>query len=276
METPLTLYNLSTDCRLPHQKLQPLIEQYVYRKIIVPEGSCINKIMPLRSVSSIDFFLGNQFETIDFQTGLSVPFIRCTIRGPRTHILYSIRLTGEFISFTIKFKPTGLYRLLGTPMDSFTDKALNADVIEQIPLNKIADDLLNAPDLSYCIDIVEPYLLLLSEKGKTVPPIIEKAADLLEEQSQQLYPITQLANESYLSVRQLERSFIRYIGISPKTYYRMHRFLQLLQAKNNAPGEKWGSLAHEFGYYDQMHLVKEFKDFLKVTPSSFVLSDFAF
>ncbi|HEX5551937.1 MAG TPA: AraC family transcriptional regulator, partial [Chitinophagaceae bacterium] len=103
-----------------------------------------------------------------------------------------------------------------------------------------------------------------------------KAADLLEEQSQQLYPITQLANESYLSVRQLERSFIRYIGISPKTYYRMHRFLQLLQAKNNAPEEKWGSLAHEFGYYDQMHLVKEFKDFLKVTPSSFVLSDFAF
>lgn len=231
--------------------------------------------MPLRSVSSIDFFLGDLFETIDFQTGLSVPFIRCTIRGPRTRILYSINLKGEFVSFTIKFKATGLYRLLGIPMDLFVDKAINASFIEQIPLNKITEHLLHAPHISFCIDVVEPYLLFLLEKSKMVPPVIEKAAYLLE-QYRQLYPITQLAHESYLSVRQLERSFIRYVGIGPKIYYRMHRFLQLLQAKNNAPEQKWGSLAHEFGYYDQMHLVKEFKDFLKITPSAFVLSDFAF
>lgn len=275
METQLTSYNPLVEHQLPHPNLRSFIKQYVYRKIVVPEECYIHKIMPLRSASSIDFFLGNRFETTDLQTGASVPFIRCMIRGPRTRILYSIRLRGEFISFTIKFKATGLYKLLGKPMDMFVDKAINADIIEHIPLNNITERLLHAPDISYCIHIVEPYLLFLSEKSREVPPVIEKAAHLLE-QYRQLYSIGQLADESYLSLRQLERNFIRYIGISPKTYYRMHRFLQLLQAKHNAPEQKWGSLAHEFGYYDQMHLVKEFKDFLKTTPSSFILSDFAF
>lgn len=241
----------------------------------MPEGCCVKKIMPLRSVSSIDFFLGDHFETLDFQTGVPVPFIRCMIRGPRTHILYSFRLKGTFISFTIKFKATGLYRLLDIPIDLFTDKAINASVLDQIPFNKIAEQLLYAPDISYCIHVIEPYLLFLSEKSKTVPPAIEKAAGLLEKYHA-LDSISQLANESHLSLRQLERSFTRYIGVSPKTFYRVHRFLHLLQAKNDSPEQKWGSLAHEFGYYDQMHLVKEFKKFLKITPSSFVLSDFAF
>jgi len=275
METPLSPFSPLTVCHLPDWRLQPFVEQYIYRKIVVPNGCQIEKLMPLRSASSIDFFIGNSFETTELQTGLTVPFIRCTIRGPRTQILYSIRIEGEFISFTIKFKATGLYRLLGLPMDLFADKAIDGEFIEDIPLNGIAGNLLNAPNISYCIHIVEPYLLFLLEKAKPVPPVIEKLAILLEHH-RELYPITQLANENYLSLRQLERCFIRYIGINPKTYYRMHRLLQLLQAKNNAPEQKWGSLAHEFGYYDQMHLIKEFKEFLKTTPSSFISSDFAF
>lgn len=275
MEAFLPFYGPVTDCRLPHRQLQPFIEQYVYRKIFVPQGCRIEKLMPLRSVSSIDFFLGSRFETTDLLTGFPGPFVRCTIRGPRTRILYSVRIENEFISFTVKFKATGLYKLLGMPMDLFADKAIDGELIEDIPLHKITEQLINAPNISFCIHIVEPYLLFLLERARPVPPVIEKLAYLLE-QHRQLYPITQLANENFLSLRQLERNFIRYIGISPKTYHRMHRLLGLLQAKKNAPEQKWGSLAHEFGYYDQMHLIKEFKDFLKTTPSSFISSDFAF
>lgn len=275
METSPTSYNSVIDCRLPHPQLQPFIEQYVYRKILVPKGCCMKKIMPLRSSSSLDFFLGDYFETNSFKTGETTPFIRCMLRGPRTQILYFICIKGEFISFVVKFRPTGLYRLAGLSMDLFTDKALNGNIIDQIPLNKITERLLYAPDISYCISIVEPYLLFLSERSKIISPAIEKAARLLEQHAPWI-SIAQLANENYLSLRQLERNFRRYIGISPKTYYRVHRFLQLLKAKNNSPEQKWGSLAHEFGYYDQMHLVKEFKEFLNVPPSSFVSSDFAF
>lgn len=275
MEIPPPFQKFFIDCRLPHPALQPFIEQYIYRRINVPQGCCIEKLMPLHPAGSIDFFLSNKVEIRNFQTDASVPFLSCSIQGPRTRIKNSIRLQGEFISFTILFKATGLFRLSGMQMDQFVDKSMDIDIFDEIPFTEITERLQFAPDISSCIDTIEPYLLLLSEKSRPVPPVIEKAADILG-RYQQACSIKQLARESYLSLRQLERSFIRYIGICPKTYFRIHRFLQLLQAKNKAPDKKWGSLAHEFGYYDQMHLVKEFKYFLSTTPSSFVLSDMVF
>ncbi len=261
-----------TDCRLPHPALQPFIEHYIYRRIHVPAGCHVEKLMPLRPASSLDFFLGNPFETIDLQTREQIPFVRNTVRGPRTHILYSIRMNGEFISFTIIFKATGLYKLFGISMDLLADNALDGKLTEDLPLCKTTGQLLNAREITSCIQIVEPYLLLLADRSRKVPHVIDKAVHLLEHYPQS-YSIGNLAHESFLSLRQLERSFIRYIGISPKTYFRMHRFLKLLAAKKNAPEQKWGSLAHEFGYYDQMHFLKEFKYFFKKTPSTFDLSD---
>lgn len=231
--------------------------------------------MSIQPVSCIDFFVGNPFQMVEVQSGIPVPFVRCIIRGPGTRILYAIRLEGEVICFTIKFKATGLYRLLGIPMYLFVDKVLNGNLIEQLPLDLITTQLLHAPDIARCIRIVEPYLLLLSEVGKVVPPAIEKAISLLERQ-RQLCQVSQIATETYMSQRQLERNFIRYVGLSPKTYFRTYRLLHLLQSKHDAPEQKWGSLAHEFGYYDQMHLIREFKDFLKITPSSLILTDFDF
>lgn len=259
----------------PHERLQSFVDRYVFRRIIVPKFCCIQKIMPLRTGSSIDFFIGDRFETLDLSTGLPSPFVRCMIRGPRTRSLYSIRIEGEFISFTVRLKATGLYKMLGLPMEMFVNKAIDAEILRHVPFEKISAQIQNAPGISSCISAVEPYLLFLAEKSNLVSPGIEKAAGLLE-QAQRLYPIAKLADVSYLSLRQLERNFIKYVGISPKTYFRMQRFLHLLHAKYEDPCQKWGSLAHEFGFYDQMHLVREFRNFLKVRPSSFSFSDFAF
>lgn len=264
-----------TDCRAPHPALQPFIEHYIYRRIQVPADCSLEKLMPLRPASSLDFFLGSPFETIDQQTEESIPFTRNIIRGPRTNILYSLRLKGEFISFTILFKATGLYKLFGIAMDSLADRSLDNDLTKDFPLCRATGRLMDAPEITSCIRIVEPYLLLLAERSRDVPHVIEKAVNLLEHYPHS-YSIKNLARESFLSLRQLERSFSKYIGISPKTYFRLHRFLKLLAAKQNSPQQKWGSLAHEFGYYDQMHFLKEFKYFFKSTPSNFDLKEFSF
>lgn len=275
MNTHFLPTDIVATCRPVHPELHPYIHKYVFRKKSIPPGCSVQKVMPLRSESSIDFFLGDGFETELISTGHIVPFERCTIRGPRTHIIYSINLKGEFISFSIKFNATGLYKLLGIPMDKFTNKAIPGSVISQLPFEAITDQLLHAKNISVCIQIIEPYLLLLAEKSRPVPVVIDKAAQLIAD-IHELNSISGLANDSYISLRQLERDFIKYMGICPKTYCRMQRFLRLLKAKKNTPELKWTTLAHDFGYYDQMHLVKEFKHFLKTTPSAFVSSDFAF
>jgi len=260
---------------LPHPLLSPFISHYVFRRLLIPAGACLEKAMPLRLVNSIDFFIGDAYETIDCRSGEVIPFFRCTIRGFRTGKKYLIRLRGQFISFTIKFHHTGMYQLLRMPMDKFRDRAVSGDDIEILPFEHIAKQLLYAEDVHTCIAIAEPYLLSLVAKHLPVSGETQRAVELLKQQKGAT-SIMQLAISSHLSLRQLERKFVKEIGVSPKTYARMLRFQQLLQSRTITPHQKWAVLANDNHYFDQMHLVKEFKQFLGTTPSAFVSADFAF
>jgi transcriptional regulator GlxA family with amidase domain len=78
------------------------------------------------------------------------------------------------------------------------------------------------------------------------------------------------AESAGLSIRQFERRFITQVGLSPKHYARIARFDAALEAKVTAPRRLWTEIAHEFGYYDQMHLVRDFETFAGESPARFV------
>lgn len=260
---------------LPHPALTPFISHYTFRRIRILTGNYLEKAMPLRLINSIDFFIGDPFETVDCHSGETIPFMRCTIRGLRTSKKCLIRLRGQFISFTVKFHPTGMYQLLGIGMDQFRDKAVSGAGINVLPLENITTQLLYAGDIQTCTALAEPYLLGLVERHLPVSVETVQVIELLQQQKGSA-SIGQLASNSHLSIRQLERNFIKEIGVSPKTYARMLRFQQLLQHRRTAPHQKWAALAYDNHYFDQMHLIKEFKQFLGTTPSAFVSADFAF
>jgi AraC-like DNA-binding protein len=82
--------------------------------------------------------------------------------------------------------------------------------------------------------------------------------------------IGELEKSTGLSTRQLERKFARHLGISPKTFSRVVRFKSVasLAAKSEPPD--WVTLAGDFGYSDQPHLVREFKAFSGLTPVDYL------
>ncbi|MBC8032556.1 MAG: AraC family transcriptional regulator [Chitinophagaceae bacterium] len=261
--------------RDPHLLLKPFISQYVYRSMTVPSGHFMEKAMPLRHTSSIDFFPGEEYDTINLVTGEKEPFLRCTIRGPRTYCKYFIRIKGDFRSFIIKFHPTGLYRLLRMPMQHFANIASDGKDITALPLEQMQARLAGAEGIEDCIGIVEPYLLQLATNLTQIPLTIENIAQAIFIKKGNVH-ITSLAEENNLSLRQLERNFLKEVGISPKIYSRMLRFEHLIKSRIADPGTNWTSLALEAEYFDQMHLVKDFKHFLGIKPSAFIASDFAF
>jgi AraC-like DNA-binding protein len=81
--------------------------------------------------------------------------------------------------------------------------------------------------------------------------------------------IQQLAHGSYMSIRNYERRFVEDMGISPKLFARLGRFQMALDIKR-ASGSSWLDVAHELGYFDQMHLVKDFRAFGGDAPSRLV------
>ena len=54
--------------------------------------------------------------------------------------------------------------------------------------------------------------------------------------------------------------------MNPKTYARILRFSKAYRMYENSPKYSWTEIAHASGYFDQMHLIRDFKVFAGVNP----------
>jgi hypothetical protein len=57
----------------------------------------------------------------------------------------------------------------------------------------------------------------------------------------------------------------------PKLFARIARFEAALDTKARSATKSWTEVAHEFGYYDQMHMVHDFGEFTDKTPTETLL-----
>jgi AraC-like DNA-binding protein len=83
--------------------------------------------------------------------------------------------------------------------------------------------------------------------------------------------ITRLAPALGVTRQHLARRFSQLVGVSPKTFARVVRLGRVIERARGVPaGEaiNWSALALELGYYDQSHLVDEFRELTGVSPAA--------
>jgi len=81
--------------------------------------------------------------------------------------------------------------------------------------------------------------------------------------------VRDLAARCNLSERQLERLFLERVGLSPKRYARIQRFrsvLHHLEDPTEPERPRLADIAAHFGYADQSHLHRDFKEFAHQIP----------
>ncbi|UOQ69224.1 helix-turn-helix domain-containing protein [Hymenobacter volaticus] len=111
--------------------------------------------------------------------------------------------------------------------------------------------------------LVEAYLLTKLQQAALTP--FAQAAHWMVHGGH-IFPIDQAATSAGLSARQFERKAHEQLGYSPKFFARLIRFSQAYRRKVNHPAQRWTSIAYACGYYDQMHLIRDFKEFTAATP----------
>lgn len=81
-----------------------------------------------------------------------------------------------------------------------------------------------------------------------------------------------LAQHLEISERQLRRTVESMIGITPKAFSRNIRFLKTLAYADYSEQVNWSDCAVSFGYFDQAHLINEFKTISRLTPIELMTS----
>ncbi|MGN7722925.1 AraC family transcriptional regulator [Chitinophaga sp. 22620] len=71
-----------------------------------------------------------------------------------------------------------------------------------------------------------------------------------------------------ISARQLRRLFNQYVGESPKTFSKVVRFQQVLQAKPSLESLRRNKIFYDAGYYDQAHFIREFRAMYGLPPNT--------
>ena len=177
----------------------------------------------------------------------------------------NIKVVEQLHAIRVDFLPGGMHRMLGIPMHELFDCGFDAVDLLGSDMRIISEQLQDSDNLEEGKQIVENFLLKRLTTLKDILPIDAALNVLLKNFSSM--SITDTAALACLSVKQFERKCKERIGMNPKTFARILRFSKAYRMHEANPQMKWTKITYEAGYYDQMHLVKDFKIFAGVKPS---------
>ncbi len=164
----------------------------------------------------------------------------------------------------IRFHPGGTSAFLRLPMSEVTDRVAELGGLSSELERELLSVTQDLATLSEKTSAVEAALTSRLLRGKSASSLMPLAARIVG--SAGLISVDRLAVDAGISSRQLERRFMREVGVGPKLLSRILRFQQVFRAVERVD-LAWASIALECGYYDQAHLIRDFHQFARQTPA---------
>lgn len=215
---------------------------------------------------------------------LRAPFLRASAAGRwarqpaamfvgqiSRHLL--LQATGDVEILAVRFKPAGAHAIFRFDLDELTDGQVALDQLDA-GWRELARRVGDAPTTEARVRVIESELRRRLGPDPLGPLRATAALDLLRA-DESPGRVEAVATAVGLSTRQLERTFRREIGLTPKHYARLLRFRRIFDGLNrNDP--QWADLAARLGYSDQPHLVREFREFAGLAPRAYFAGQTAF
>ncbi len=179
-----------------------------------------------------------------------------------------LKLNGNVDVIGICFKPFGFFPFIKIPVSEFKNQILGADEVGFKISKRINERLKGNSIITNKLTILENELLsLLDNSNQHLDKFQSIFKTLKKEKTLQ---INDFCKRNGVNIRQLERFYLKYIGLPPNTYATLNRFHCSLSQLLNTKSLKLSGLAYDNEYFDQMHFIKDFKRYAGITPKCFI------
>lgn len=154
----------------------------------------------------------------------------------------------------VRFKPGRAAGFLRLPLAEITDA--------RVPLR----ELWRESPMPFTVAELEQVLLkrLDPDRDRRVDAAVDRLAGGAER-------VEAIAKDIGISRQHLARQFLHHVGVPPKTFARVMRFRRVLASLEH--DVDWADVAAANGYYDQSHLIADFRELAGATPSAFHFSN---
>lgn len=170
----------------------------------------------------------------------------------------------------IRFKPLGLAKITGINMVHLTNKVVDAEDIWGNELKELCEAMQEAKSIEAAIMALEDFLIkqkrtaLLHYRADNVA----QAISLMQAHNGNI-TCKELQYLTNTSRKTMERTFMNFHGLKPKTYNQIIRFNVARKLLDNGMQPNLTELACSLGYFDQSHFIKDFKRFSGLKPTEY-------
>lgn len=251
----------------PHPDLDSLVKCFWTLEVPFQVESQRQRIIPDGCIEMI-FILGDDIKRYKSENEFIIQ-PRAMVIGQIIDPFY-IQPTGYVECFAARFYPYGFANFVTTSIKNLANK--------ETPINQLFDSrsakaleekIINAADTAERIGIVENFLLEKLNAKTTIDSIVKSTIDVIFSTKGNT-AINAILKGDLSKRRQLERKFVKQIGISPKQLGKIIRLQTALKMLLNNQETKLTKIAYESDYYDQAHFIKDFKEFTGTNPGEFL------
>lgn len=232
----------------------------------------IQRIVP-SGLFELIFYLDNKPQATDSQKAINDNIV---LTGQLKNY-HDLKITGKLSLFAIYFLPHGLSMFLDIPIKELFNYSIPLKLILKDKVTSLEDELFLAQSFEHKIEVAENFLISQFRQNerkynydriRNVVNRINRAKGVIN--------IDELASDSFLSRKQFERTFADFIGTTPKQFLKIVRFQNAIYEKSKNMGLNLTELAHNCGYFDQSHMINDFKTLSGITPKSFFENESVF
>lgn len=184
------------------------------------------------------------------------------VMGPRTRAKFK-RATGFTRAIAIRFKPGWSPSLFGVPASALVDQIVTLD--ELWGTSDVTAELVAAQSV--------PEVIACLSRAVAARTTFESASAHLARRAVRMFESTEMRVETVaralgVTARHLRRAFVDSVGVGPKEFARGVRLQRAITG--SARSRDWSAIARDAGYYDQAHLIGDFRDLVGLTPREYL------
>jgi AraC-like DNA-binding protein len=248
----------------------PLLKNYIkfFWELHIDHTRINHKIIPQRNIN-LRFNLSEtpQYSLVN---GLESLLENVFFSGLHDHFgNVHLKMNGKVSMLGACFFPDGFYPFLRVPVSEYKNQVLGAGEVGFKVANTICEKLKEAPNVAARLVVIETELAKLLVNDNQTPCNFRQIFNELK-QSENALQISRFCERNNIGIRNLERMYNKYVGVSASTFGTLNRFHTSLNRLLFKDFSKLSDLAYDNGYFDQMHFIKDFKRFAGNTPKTFV------
>lgn len=176
----------------------------------------------------------------------------------------------DFTLFGVYLYPHSFKMLFNLPANELTDAMVDCETLWGAEGRILEEKVMLASDNVRRVEIVSNFLLdrikMTESRDFGFMFLVKKIIT-----NNILMSIPSFVNDCNLSRRQLERKFREFSGFSPKDFFRLVRFKNVLKESEHRI-KSLAQIAIDSGYYDQSHFTHEFKKYSGYNPREFFIN----